>query len=385
MSLAAAAVLGLSLILLLQAQAAPGRARPAQDVVRERIGLPTVGTMALQYINRLGLLEPTSTTIHIVASDGTPLERVVEPAAPPESVLVYSAPERLDDLARIEYEHAPDGGNLVFGVDYQLLPSGNSGYLGLEMAQRQVLPTPAASPAQPTPYELHIMFLMKRYWNWGSGFVLENRWADTQANAFIYYYDTTGGPGCPAGEMVIIPAGGSLAVVLDSVSCLPDGFYGSAVVSSDQPVAVSSVQNYNLSAGVRCAYQGIGSDEMAGQLVVPALFNNSDLQTSTMCIVNANDSDTEVAVEYSDGVTADAVLQPRASWCLFQGTEGHSAGWAGGAVIDASQPVAAVVQVQAYDQSTLAGCWAYTATPQVTGGDTLAFPLVARDMGGWTS
>lgn len=95
-------------------------------------------------------------------------------------------------------------------------------------------------------------------------------------------------------------------------------------------------------------------------------------------------------VHYSDGmVVGPSVVAPFAVYCLYQGSEGHAPGWTGGATIQGTEPLAAVVQVLAQDQGSPVGCWAYTAMSATSLGrqaeNTLAMPVLFSDANGWTS
>jgi hypothetical protein len=368
MALAAA---GLGVLLEVRA-AAPAEA-PAQDSTLQVIGLPYAGILALQHINELGLTQPASATVRFASPDGTTLKTITNPALPPESVTFYTGTDDPADAAWTSYPTSPEQGTRVFGVSYQISPAGNTAYLGVNY-DSAIIP-------QYELYRLWIVFQVKGVDGWSSAFVLQNRSSQFMANLALTFFNDSGYIVCQ--DIAAIPAGGSQAYYLESLGCLPPDFTGSAVASSDQPLAVSATRLVYQPADLACDYRGITPEEMSTHLVVPALFKDHDLQTSTLCVWNTGSVETMVSVAYSDGLADNALLAPNASWCLNQASEAHAAGWVGAAEVAAGQPLGAVVRVLANGGSGPAGCWAYTATPSraavQAGGTGLALPLLLND------
>ena len=366
------------LAVLLEVRAAAPAEAPAQDGTLQAVGLPYAGILALQHINELGLTEPASATVRFASPDGTTLRTITNPALPPESVTFYTGPDDPADAAWTLYPTSPEEGTRVYGVSYQTGPAGNTAYLGMDYAS-------AVSP-QYDLYRLWIMFQVKNAAGWSSAFVLQNRSGQLPANLVLTFLNDSGYIVCE--DFSMIPAGGSRAYYLEAVDCLPPDFTGSAVASSDQPLAVGAARLVYQPAQLACDYRGVNLEETSTHLVAPALFKDYDLQTSSLCIWNAGSLETMICVAYSDGLADRAMVAPNASWCLHQASEAHAEGWVGGAEIEAGQPLAAVVRVTASGDSGPAGCWAYTATPgraEVRAvGTGLALPLILND-GDWST
>jgi len=378
--IAAAVAIGWGLTLLSQSLAdSPAPKLPgevASPAAQHRvIGLPNVSTFAVQHFNTLGLNDTTETVVEFASPGGTVTE-ILTDTLPSESIYLYTGPDDPTDLARIEYDESPSGGNLIFGANFELSDFGNAAYLGLDATLEEQGP--------PSEYGIYIMLLMKDPWGWTTGFTIQNRYGQDPATVVVSFYDQYGNPACVYTVPTPIPPNGSVSFDLANITCLEDGFMGSAYVSSDQEVAVSSVSTYNDELGLRSAYQGIS--EASTVLVVPALFKANNLQTSVVCVQNGGTATTDVSVEYSDGVMVNETIPPFAVYCLNQGAEAHAAGWAGGAVIRSTgEPLVAVVNVTAYDDTTPVGRWSYTASVTDTIDQGLAFPLLFNESDDWTS
>jgi len=372
--ISALVALGLSLTIL-----SPGTAAPLDQ--RRIIGLPRVENVALQHFNRLGIVNPTQTTVEFLSPEGD-LREIVNLNMGPESFGVVPGPDQPDNLARIEYNESVDGGNAIFGTGFWVSDTGAAAYQGFDWTNT------AATKQQ--EYWNAIMDLRREPGGWNSAFALQNRSRQDSANIVINYYDPGGNMVC-ADQLYDIPANGSVVVYLPAVDCLVDGFVGSAIVTSDQIVAVSSVETTHTTYGISAAYRGVNLGEAETSLVAPALFNAHDLQTSALCVQNMGFIDTLAVVQYSDGQSASETISPFGFWCFDQAAEGHAPGWSGSAtILSYAEPIAAVVRVTAYNGPTPVGLWMYTAVSSVQltkqGTDQgLGFPLLLNAAGGWTS
>jgi hypothetical protein len=373
----AAVAIGLALTLLSQSLAdSPDPKAPSEMAApmgrRGFIGMPDASKFSIQNIST----ETAHITVTIALPNGTVIDTSGD-QVPPESIHMYSDPEGLISLART----STDMLEYVFGVNCELAELGNDAYLGLEWEKDASPPPPILEPKF-----LMIPHVQKAYDGWATftAFAIQNR-SDEIAAVAVEFYDQTGH--YEHFEEVSIPASGAASLSLAGIEELSDGYIGSAIIASDQPVAVVNLRTYDNYYKLRSAYQGRGSWETSNVLVAPALFKARDWQTSQICVQNGGDWDTDVSVSYSDGLTVTATIPSYAMHCFDQGTEGHAAGWLGGAVIagEAEDPLVAVVNVIAYDGATPVGRWSYTVPAQKMITQTLSFPLLFTDHDGWTS
>ncbi|MCY3711176.1 MAG: hypothetical protein OXG26_19985 [Caldilineaceae bacterium] len=101
-----------------------------------------------------------------------------------------------------------------------------------------------------------------------------------------------------------------------------EGFSGSVVISSDQPVAaLSNMMNSALTAGGTY----VGESQGSTTVYLPLLMANSDGGfNSWFALQNPNPSSTNVTVNYSDGITTNITLAAYASHNFYQKQEPHT-------------------------------------------------------------
>ncbi len=119
-----------------------------------------------------------------------------------------------------------------------------------------------------------------------------------------------------------------------------EGFSGSVVISSDQPVAaLSSMMNSGLTAGGTY----LGRSQGSTSVYLPLLMANHDGGfNSWFTLQNATPSSTDVTVNYSDGITTTITLAAHASHNFYQNQEPHTSTLFA-AEIASDEPVVAVV------------------------------------------
>jgi hypothetical protein len=109
--------------------------------------------------------------------------------------------------------------------------------------QAQNDPSNAAYPAVPTHGDTksHVPLVQKNALGWYTTIAVQNLSETTQANVDVSFYSNS----ATADHVVnlLIPAEAPSLVSTSSLAALPSGFLGSAVVSSDQEVAVAFVQS----------------------------------------------------------------------------------------------------------------------------------------------
>jgi hypothetical protein len=357
----------------------PGPQGPTEPQMRRGfIGLPDAKTLSVQSL----LPETANITVTFAYSNGTPAQTSYD-SLPAESLKIYPGPADFTGLGRVEMAQAGAQSAPLFGVNTALLAgSGNDAYLGLAWEESS-FSQQLGQPLQPLiAFYIAIPYITRGGWN--SSFTMQNRSIYVPAMVEVDFYNTDGTLAHP--EAYVIPAGGALTVDLTQAQLPYSDWWGSAMISSDQPVAVASVHEFNAELGLSDAYQGVSRSDASTALVAPALFNASDLQTSVLCVQNTGSTDSDVKVSYTDGVTTTRPIPASAPYCFNQGAEGHAPGWMGGALITSmnSQPLVAAVIVTAYNGSPV-GRWSYTVPSQGMLKPAVAFPLLNSHHDGWTS
>ncbi|MGC8951762.1 hypothetical protein [Chloroflexus sp.] len=202
------------------------------------------------------------------------------------------------------------------------------------------------------------------------------------SNATCTYsvYNTSGGQSFNSPLPSINP-GKSAYVYTPSVPSFPSGVF-SAIISCDQPVA--AVVNYSDSDS---GDTFVGVSSPANKLYVPGVYDNYYNYYTSFRIMNASASNNNVTIKYYDGsteITSETIaLMPNGSSTVthenrvvFSNNKIYSA------VIEGSQPLAAIVQIYGkgpYDQQL----YAYTA---FSGGSKTAYvPLVMSNYYGYNT
>lgn len=195
-----------------------------------------------------------------------------------------------------------------------------------------------------------------------SGIQIVNLSSST-ASVVVNFYDQAG---AATPFNVSINAGASQT--LFPLPSVPSGFNGSAVISSDQPVAaVVNVQR--TSASGRSAY--VGALQGNTNALIPLLLkqHGSSKSSTWFNIQNAGSADATVNVTYSDGTNRNnVVIKPGASQTYDQLLETHNATIFAGTV-SSNQPVVVTVVQENADQM-----FAYSAFP--AGSTNPVLPLI---------
>lgn len=153
-----------------------------------------------------------------------------------------------------------------------------------------------------------------------------------------------------------VPAGSSKS--LFPLPVVAAGFNGSAVISSDRPVAsVVNVLRTNITG--RAAY--VGSQSGNTTALIPLLLNKfgSSNSSTWFNVQNAGSADATVNVAYSDGTSKNnVVIKPGASQTFDQQLESHAAPSIFAGTVTSNQPVVVTV-IQENSQQL----FAYSAFP----------------------
>lgn len=170
-----------------------------------------------------------------------------------------------------------------------------------------------------------------------SGFQLQNLSGST-ANIIIDFYDQNGGVAASVPDT--LPANGSKTYFpLDKV---PDGFNGSAVVSSDQPLAsITNVLGNNAQRGDSYGGFTAGAQNVSLPLIMKGNFGFD----TWFNVQNTGGTDATVTVSYKPGTcTETKTIKPNAA-ATFDQTANTclAAGFVGAASLTSNQPVAVVL------------------------------------------
>jgi hypothetical protein len=228
----------------------------------------------------------------------------------------------------------------------------------------------------------YLPMLFKHAWGaYDAAFYVQNVDSDPAhtASISIKYYDSTGNLTCEAGDTVAPLA--SKGYWVPSQSCLPDGWVGGAVVTSDYPIV--TIGRPHVGAEVT-SYSGFSGG--SGSMYVPMLFKGAfggsynaafyvqnvdpnPLHTATISI-KYYDSAGNLTCEAGDTVSA---LASKGYWVPSQSC--LPAGWVGGAVVTSNYPIVAVGRPHVGTQ--------VTTYPGIASGSTnLYLPMLFKNMWG---
>jgi hypothetical protein len=331
------------------------------------LGMPNGGTITVQRL----WSDTAGITVTYALSNGTPVKTTIG-TIDAESLQIYTPTQGFTGLGLVTVDQPGSDPGPAFGVNTLLSTTvGNDAYLGLEWEDL------ASSQQSPTPFTDYLLYLPRVAKGdgegWSSTFTLQNRNMAITAIVVLTFYSQFGMS--TISESAAIPAGGAVTYNLNDVPGLALGFY-SVVISSDQPVAVASVREFNATLGLSDSYQGADTSTASSVLFAPALFKESDLQTSILCVQNADSMTANVNVTYTDGITSTKPIPAFATFCFEQAAEAHASGWAGEATITSMAKLVAVAIVTADNGGSPVGRWSYTVPSQVILNPAVAFPLL---------
>ena len=173
---------------------------------------------------------------------------------------------------------------------------------------------------------------------------VQNLSSSTTANISIKFYDSTGAETCTKVDTVAALA--SKGYWLPSESCLPSGWSGGAVITSDQPIV--TVGRPHIGSQIT-TYSGLSSSSLTSS--VPMLFKDAfggsydaalyvqNLNTTTTANISIKFYDSAGALTCTKNDTV-AALASKGYWLPSEGC--LPSGWSGGAVITSDQPIVTV-------------------------------------------
>jgi hypothetical protein len=217
------------------------------------------------------------------------------------------------------------------------------------------------------------------------------------ANITIEFYDQAGTKvltHTPAGT---VAPGTSLSLYTPSITGLPAGFIGSAVVTSDQPVGAIINTATPQSAGLDPSdpfrigtSSGVDSAATGTTLYFPQVERNFYGWNSTMYIQLAGSSPAQVNVQFinRDGSpkwTTSATLQPNAAVTFNQQDQTSLGdGWLGSAVVTSSAPMAGIANLFDSNSSPLHSTF-YSYNAFTSGATKLYMPRLVKNYYSYSS
>lgn len=334
-----------------------------QKIQRGFIGVPNAKTLYVQTLTQGAVVTITYRSFTLGSSI------VVTDSLAARWSQSYAAPPNFRGGAIIE-SSAP-----VYVANLDLTEQGNAAYLGFERTEEFIRSQDATdADPQSLPY---VIQLKQAY----TTFCVQNLSA-VSAFGTVYHHDENGA----------LVDTESLELQPLQSQCFVGRVNGSVIVASSQPIEVATVDTEDRLQGLRAIYPAIPLGGYADTFYVPSLFKNWDLQTSRLCIQNANPTPIDLFVTYTDGV-AQQVSNLAQLVCYDQGTEtdangnAHADNWIGGATITATGQIAVAVAVFSRETSGVErGFWAYTPPSQpLAERRAIAFPILFDGANQWTS
>jgi hypothetical protein len=195
--------------------------------------------------------------------------------------------------------------------------------------------------------------LFKNSGGWNTGLQVQN--VGNLATNVTVTYQSSDGRGGPWMERTTVEAGGSVTYYQPANAELPDGFVGSATITStnNQPL-VGIVNEVHTGRGVAMTYRALS--DSAPSLVMPYMARNDGGWNTGLQVQNMGSETTTVYVLLQDeaGVLvqrASAPVPPGASRTFYlPALEGLPEGWRGSAAVMSSpaQPLGAIVNETRY-------------------------------------
>jgi hypothetical protein len=214
---------------------------------------------------------------------------------------------------------------------------------------------------------------------YNTGFMVQNLGMGP-ANLTITFYDQAGNViAVLSGPDHIIPAGGSKNYY-PLPAQVPNGFNGSVVIASDQPVAAIANE---LGNGLDFGASYAGFSAGATEVNLPLIMRNNGGFNTWFNVQNAGTADANVTVTYTpaqagnSGVTQTAVIKPGAAYTFDQATlTALGSRFVGSAKVTSNQPI--VATCNQVGPTTLLAYDGFAG-----GSPTVSFPLVNANNAGY--
>jgi hypothetical protein len=190
------------------------------------------------------------------------------------------------------------------------------------------------------------MLFKNAYGTYNSALYVQNVHASDAAHITIKFYNSTGNQICTKTDSIASLS--SKGYWIASESCLPEGWAGGAVVTSDQPIV--AVGRPHVGSEVT-TYNGFTSGSLTSY--IPMLFNNYHGYNAAFYVQNIHSSNTaNITIKYynSSGtlnctrVDTVAPLASKGYWVPSAACDTGSipTGWVGGVVVTSDQPIVGI-------------------------------------------
>jgi hypothetical protein len=228
--------------------------------------------------------------------------------------------------------------------------------------------------------------VMKRAWEWSTTVYLHNVGTAAIGNLWVRVYAEDGQSYQMHVVPDVLPAGTlvphsrlAFAMANWGAGGPPNGFFGSMLIESDQPLAVVAQQSH-ASAG-QSARNALTA--RAQTLYLPEVMNQQWYWTSSFAVQNTSMNYASVTVTYSNGTVVGPITLPPRSPRQFYQPDHVPAGFYGWATVTANRPVVAITNQQYY----LPGeSQAHQSHSALLGGMTAAYsPFVRVSYDCWTT
>jgi hypothetical protein len=195
--------------------------------------------------------------------------------------------------------------------------------------------------------------------SYDSALYIQNVDASTPSNITIKYYDSVGTLTCTVPDTLAPLASKGYWLPGLSAACLPDGWVGGAVVTSDTHIVANGRPHIN---GEVMTYDGFSSGSLTSYL--PMLFKNAfsgGSYDSAFYVQNVGGSQATINMQYYDNTgaltcTNSDTVAPFASkgyWLPSLSADCLPDGWAGGVLVTSDQPIVTVGRPHIGSQVTI--------------------------------
>lgn len=182
-----------------------------------------------------------------------------------------------------------------------------------------------------------------------SGFQVQNL-SNTEASVTLNYYNASDGLSATQAVTTIPALGSSNFFPIHA----PDGFSGSVVISSSQPLAsITNLIAEDTVLGRTAVASYIGFSNGGTSVFLPLLQSNNNSWYTWFTVQNTGGADADVTVTYSDGTTATFNdIKPGASHSFDQFSETHTLNVLS-ASVTSDQPIVVTVLEESVNNKTV--------------------------------
>lgn len=223
-------------------------------------------------------------------------------------------------------------------------------------------------------------YLRKNYSGRNSYIAVQNT-STVAATVSITYRDNTGAVVSAATQTATLSPTTTMIFYQDSNAGLPNGFFGSAVVTGSQPLAVVVNNANDGTSWSRSQFESYnGLIQGATKLWVPKITANFSGYNTGLTIQNVGTAAATMQLVSTYGNLTSPAIQPGAAWSIYLPSAFPSASTAGSATVTSSQPMVGVVTENKQEKG-YGVVW--SMIPDGTGTVTVLFPKFDRNFSGY--